>query len=225
MEFTRLNLIIGESNLEKIKNTKVLVVGLGGVGGYVVEALARCGVGTIYLVDYDKIDITNINRQLIALHSNIGNKKTDEFEKRIKEINSECKVKKYDLFYDESNKDYIFSEPIDYVVDACDAVKSKELLIKECTKRNIKIICSMGAGNKLDPSKVELTTIDKTSYDPLAKIIRKWLKDERINKKIPCVYSREKLPIRNIKPVGSSAFVPATFGLFMASYIINDIIK
>lgn len=226
MEFERLRIMIGEDNLQKLKNVKVLIVGLGGVGGYVVEALARSGIGTLILVDYDLVDVTNINRQIIALHSTIGQKKTDVFEKRIKDINPACKIIKYDLFYDENSQEDIFQERPDYVVDACDSVKSKELLIKESLKRNIKIISSMGAGKKLNPSMLELTTIDKTSYDPLAKILRKYLKDQGIKAKIPCVYSKEIAHQKiDSKTIGSNAFVPATAGFLLASYVVNDIIK
>ena len=223
MEFARLELLVGEK-ISKIKNLKVLIIGVGGVGGYTAESLARCGVSNITIVDYDRIDITNINRQIIALHSTIGKKKVDVLSTRIKDINPNCQVKTYDLFIDSSNIQLIFDADYDYILDCCDTIKSKELIIREAVKRKIKIISSMGAGFKLDPSKISIAKLKNTSYDKIASILRKNLKDQKECLEIPVVYSTESV-FKHDKIIGSNSFIPSMFGLFMTSYIINDIVK
>lgn len=223
MEFARLELLVGEK-ISKIKNLKVLIIGVGGVGGYAAESLARCGVSSITIVDYDRIDITNINRQIIALHSTIGKKKVDVLSTRIKDINPNCQVKTYDLFIDSSNIQFIFDDDYDYILDCCDTIKSKELIIREAVKRKIKIISSMGAGFKLDPSKISIAKLKNTSYDKIASILRKNLKDQKECLEIPVVYSTESV-FKHEKIIGSNSFIPSMFGLFMTSYIINDIVK
>lgn len=222
---SRLELLIGKKNIDKLKDTTILVVGLGGVGGYVVEAIARCFVGTLILVDYDTIALSNINRQIIALQSNIGNKKTEEWKKRILNINPHCHVITHDIFYNEENKDVIFDQSIDFVVDACDTIASKQILIEECLKRKIPFISSMGAGNKLDPTKFEITDIRKTSYDPIAKMLRKWVKEKKIKEKIPVLYSKEPPIKTNTKIIGSISFVPSCAGLFIAGYVIHTLLQ
>lgn len=223
MEFARLELLVGEK-ISKIKNLKVLIIGVGGVGGYAAESLARCWVSSITIVDYDRIDITNINRQIIALHSTIGKKKVDVLSTRIKDINPNCQVKTYDLFIDSSNIQLIFDADYDYILDCCDTIKSKELIIREAVKRKIKIISSMGAGFKLDPSKISIAKLKNTSYDKIASILRKNLKDQKECLEIPVVYSTESV-FKHDKIIGSNSFIPSMFGLFMTSYIINDIVK
>lgn len=223
-QFERLRLQVKEENLEKIKNTSVLIIGLGGVGSYALESLVRSGIGTLIIVDNDVVDITNLNRQMISLNSNIGMKKVDVWESRIKDINPNCKVIKIDKFITKDNIDILFKENIDYIVDACDTIETKKELIRQSIKRNIKIISSMGTGNKLDPTKLEIIDIRKTSYDPIAKILRKMIKDEKINKKIPVICSKEQSIKTNSKIISSNSFVPATSGLLITSYIINDII-
>ena len=224
-KFSRLEKVIGKDNLNNISDKSVLVLGVGGVGGYVVEALARSNIGTIILVDYDKVDESNINRQIIALESTIGKSKVDVLEERIKDINSGCKVIKIDKFIDEKNYLELFDNNMDYFVDACDTVLVKKIIIKECIKRNIPFISSMGTGNKLDPSKLEITDIRKTVNDPLARILRKFVKDEKINKKVMVLTSSE-LPIKTgDRTPGSSAFVPSSAGLLIASYIIRNFIQ
>ena len=223
MEFARLELLVGEK-ISKIKNLKVLIIGVGGVGGYAAESLARCGVSSITIVDYDRIDITNINRQIIALHSTIGKKKVDVLSTRIKDINPNCQVKTYDLFIDSSNIQLIFDADYDYILDCCDTIKSKELIIREAVKRKIKIISSMGAGFKLDPSKISIAKLKNTSYDKIASILRKNLKDQKECVEIPVVYSTES-GIKHDRVIGTNSFIPSMFGLFMTSYIINDIVK
>ncbi len=224
-KFSRLEKLIGKENINILKNTSVLILGVGGVGGYVVESLARSGIGTLILVDFDIIDITNINRQIIALDSTIGLKKVDVLEKRIKDINKNCQVIKVDKFIDKNNINELFKYKFDYLVDACDSVPTKEQVIIECLKRNINFISSMGTGNKFDPSKLEICDIRKTYNDPLAKIIRKFVKDNKINKKVTVLSSTE-LPVKlHDKTPGSTSFVPPSAGLLIASYIVRKIIE
>lgn len=224
LKFSRLEKVIGFDNLNNLSNKTVLVLGVGGVGGYVVESLARSNIGTLILVDYDKVEESNINRQIIALNSTIGKSKVDVLEERIKDINSGCKVIKIDKFIDDKNYLELFDNNIDYFVDACDTVLVKKLVIKECLKRNIPFISSMGTGNKLDPSKLVITDIRKTVNDPLARILRKFVRDEKINKKVMVLTSSE-LPIKTgDRTPGSTAFVPSSAGLLIASYIVRSFI-
>ena len=224
-KFSRLEKVIGNDNLKKINKKSVLVLGCGGVGGYVVEALARSNIGTLILVDFDKVDISNINRQIIALESTIGEYKVDLLEKRVKDINKDCKIIKINKFIDLNNLEELFNNNIDFFVDACDTISVKKGIIKECLKRKIKFISSMGTGNKLDPSKLEIMDIRKTINDPLARILRKFVKDERINDKV-MVLSSSELPIKTGDRIpGSTAFVPSSAGLLIASYIINYFIN
>lgn len=224
-KFTRFEKLVGKNSFDNIKNKTVLVIGIGGVGGYAVESLVRSGIGKIIIVDYDTIDITNINRQIIALDSTIGMKKIDAFEKRINDINKECLVIKYDLFINEDNIETIFQEKIDFIVDACDTISTKKSIIKTALKKQIPLISSMGTGNKLDPSKLEIVDIRKTINDPLARIMRKFIKEEKISTKIP-VLSSSELPIKtNTREVYSNSYVPASAGLLITSYIINKLIE
>ena len=219
--FERFELLVG-NKINDIKNKKILVVGVGGVGSYTVESLVRCGVEYITIIDNDIIDITNLNRQLMTNHSNIGESKVEVLKNRIASINPECSVNAINAFLDDSNIDSIVDD-YDYVVDACDTVKTKVSLIKTCNKKNIKLISAMGTGNKMDPSKLEITDIYKTNYDPLAKLIRHECRCLGI-KKLTVVCSSE-LPIKKgVKTIPSNSFVPATAGLLITSYIINDIV-
>ncbi len=224
LKFSRLEKVIGSDKVNDLSKKTVLVLGVGGVGGYVVEALARSNIGTLILVDYDKVEESNINRQIIALNSTIGRSKVDVLEERIKDINSGCKIIKIDKFIDDNNFNELFDNNIDYFVDACDTVLVKKLVIKECLKKNIPFISSMGTGNKLDPSKLEIIDIRKTVNDPLARLLRKFVKDEKINKKVMVLSSKE-LPIKTgERTPGSSAFVPSSAGLLIASYIVRSFI-
>ena len=180
--FERLELLLGKENIEKIKIKKILVIGLGGVGGYVVESLVRSGVENITIVDYDTIDITNINRQIIALHSNIGRLKTEVFKERILDVNPNCEVIDKNIFLTEENINEAINN-FDFVIDACDTISTKKAIIKTCIAKDIPFISSMGTGKKIHPEALEITDIRKTSYDPLAKIIRKFVKDACIHKK------------------------------------------
>ncbi len=224
MQYERLKLLVGLDNLNKIKDTTVLIIGLGGVGSYALESLVRSGVNNLIIVDNDTIDITNLNRQLMTNLNNVGLNKTDVWEKRILEINKDCNITKITNFITKENIDTLFSTKIDYIVDACDTIETKKELIRQSIKRDIKLISSMGTGNKLDPSKLEIIDIRKTSYDPIAKILRKMVKDERINKKINVICSKEESIKTNSKTIASNSFVPATAGLLCTSYIINDIV-
>ena len=220
--FTREEWLIGDK-IDLIKSKTVLVIGLGGVGGYTTETLVRAGIGNIIIVDNDVVDITNLNRQIVSLHSNIGNKKVDEWEKRLKDINPDINIIKYDMFVTKDNIDTLFSHNIDYVVDACDTMETKKEIIRKCVSKKIKLITSMGTGNKLDPSKLSIKDIRKTSYDPIAKKLRKMIKDERIKDKIMVISSEEQPLIKG--KVGSISYVPSVAGIYACSYIINDILR
>lgn len=222
--YERIIKLIGEENLNKIKNKTVCIVGLGGVGGFATEAIVRNGVGNVIIVDYDRIDISNLNRQIITNQNNIGKSKVQEMKKRIKSINPNCNITIIEEKIDSNNINLIFQNKIDYLIDACDTITTKEALIIECTKRKIKIISSMGTGNKLNPTLLEICDIRKTSYDPIAKKIRKFVTDNKIKDKIPVVYSKEQNP-KFQGNIPSMIFVPATAGLLLANYVIRDIIN
>lgn len=217
----RLETLIGSENLEKLKHTTVLIIGLGGVGGYTLESLARSGIGKIIIVDKDVVDITNLNRQILTTLDNVGLNKVDVAYNRANEI-SKAKVVKIKEYIDESNIEILFEEKIDYIVDACDTVKTKMELIRQAVKRNIKIISCMGTAKKMNPELLKIVDIRKTNTDPIARTIRKMVKDEKINKKVMVVSSSE-VP-KNIDKLGSNSFVPAVAGLLCASYVINDIV-
>lgn len=226
-EFSRIETLIGKNKLSLIKSKTVMIIGLGGVGGYALETLVRNGIENVIIVDFDKVDITNINRQIIALHSTINENKTDMFFNRIKDINPNCNVVIINKFIDENNINNLFENKIDYVIDACDTVDTKKLIIKKCLDNKIKFISCMGTAKKLDPTKLEVVDIRKTSYDKLAKIIRKWVKDEEIKDKIFVVSSKEKVidNFENTKVLGSMSFVPNIAGILCAKYIIDDVIS
>ena len=224
-KYDRLEMLIGSEKLNDLSTKSVLILGVGGVGGYVCESLARSGIGTLILVDFDTIDETNINRQIIALESTIGLKKVDVLEKRIKDINSNINVIKIDKFIDSENYISLFDNKIDFFVDACDTVSTKKAVIKYCLDNDINFITSMGTGNKFDPSKLEIVDIRKTVNDPLARIMRKFVKDLKTNKKVMVCTSSE-LPIKTgERTPGSTAFVPSSAGLLIGSYIVRKFIK
>ena len=224
-KFSRLVKVIGEDDFSILNKSKVLVLGCGGVGGYVVEALARSGIGTLVIVDFDNIDESNINRQIIALDSTVGLKKVYVLEKRIKDINRDCNVIKIDKFITIDNLDELFNCDIDFFVDACDTTSVKKEIIKKCLNKKIKFISCMGTGNKLDPSKLEIIDIRKTSNDPLARMIRKYVKDEKINDKVMVLCSSE-VPVKTgDRTPGSTAFVPPAAGLMIASYVVKKLLK
>lgn len=224
MNLERLESQIGKENIEKLKKSTVLIIGLGGVGGYALESIVRSGIQNLIIVDADTIESSNLNRQLISLQSNIGEKKVDAFEKRILDINPNAKIKKIDQYITEENINLLFDERIDYLIDACDTVPTKKLIIKQCINKKIPMISCMGMGRKLDISKIKVQDIRKTSYDPIAKKIRKMINEEHIKEKVMVVSSTEQ-PVTNTKKhISSNSFVPAVAGINCASYIIHLII-
>lgn len=227
MIFKKTIQLIGEDKFNLLQNSTVLVVGLGGVGGHATEALARSGIGKIIIVDKDVVDETNINRQIIALSSTVGEAKTEVMKKRLLDINKNIEVITYHTFYNLETKEEIFSHEIDYVIDAIDTITFKIDIIKECLKRGIPFISSMGQGNKLHPELLEISEITKTTYDPIAKIIRKKLRKENVIGKVPVIYSKEEPNSQDTtrRAPSSNSFVPAVAGLLAASYIVNKIIE
>lgn len=222
-QFERLELLI-KDKIKDIKEKNVLVIGLGGVGSYAVEALIRSGIENITIVDNDKVSLSNLNRQLMTYQYNIGEYKTDEIEKRILSINPKCKITKITKFVTLENINQLFNNKFDYILDACDTITVKLELIRISKKNNIKLISCMGTGNKMDPSRLKIMDIRKTSYDPIAKIIRKMVKDEKIKGKVMVVCSDETPYVKVNNVIPSNSFVPATAGLLCASFIINDIV-
>ena len=233
-EYSRTEALIGEDGVKCLERAKVIVFGIGGVGSYVVEALARCGVGSLTLVDNDVVAVPNINRQLIALHSTIGQPKTEVAKQRIHDIDPEIVVHTYETFYGPQTKELFNLAEYEYVVDAIDTVTSKLTLIEECYRVGTKIISCMGTGNKLDPSKFVITDISKTDTCPLAKAVRTELRKRGI-KKCKVLFSKE-LPVKSLKPTeetkgntdrpvpGSISFVPSVAGLMIAGEVIRDIL-
>ncbi len=225
-EFSRTENLIGSNSLKKLESCHIAVFGVGGVGGYTVEALARAGVGEIDLIDSDTVDITNLNRQIIALHSTLGKPKVEVMKSRISDINPNAKVNIFPiLFLPENSARFDFSK-YDYVVDAVDNITAKLELAVKCNEVNTPIISSMGTGNKLDPTEFEISDIYKTSVCPLAKVMRYELKKRGI-KKLKVLYSKEK-PIKNPqdpRTPASISFVPSVAGLIIAGEVIKDIIK
>ena len=219
--FTRTEKLIGKVNMEKLKNANVIVFGVGGVGGYAVEALVRAGVSNITVVDNDTVSASNINRQIIALNSTVGKLKTDVIKQRIFDINPDCNVTAMAVFFDETTE--IDFKKYDFIVDCIDSVKSKIHLIKCAKENNVKIISALGTGNKICPEKLEIADIKETSYCPLARKVRTLLKKEGIEN-LPCVYSKEE-PVKNEGVPASISFVPSSAGLLMASYVIRELIK
>lgn len=237
-QFIRTQMLVGKQGMEKLKNSTVAVFGVGGVGGYTVEALARSGVGTIVVVDNDTVSLSNINRQIIATHDTVGMQKVDAVEQRIKAINPDCTVIKHNCFFLKETADMFDFSAYDYVVDAIDTVSGKIELVLNAKSVGTPIICSMGAGNKLDPTQFEVADISKTSVCPLARVMRRELKKRGVNH-LKVVYSKEEA----VKPYetdelknendferrralpGSVAFVPSVAGLIIAGEVVKDLIK
>lgn len=225
MEFlSRTKRMISDKDIKSINSKSVLVFGLGGVGGSLVESLVRAGIGKVGIVDGDEYEITNINRQVFATRKTLGMRKVDACEERLLDINPDLTIEKYDLFINEKNINVIDFDNYDYIVDAIDTISSKLLIIKEAYQKDIKIISAMGAGNRLDPTKFRIMDIEKTKNDPVARIMRKKLKEMNIKKlKVVC---SEELPIKTSdRTPGSISFVPPVCGMVLASYVITDILK
>lgn len=226
MNNERSALLLGNEALEILKNKTVLVVGIGGVGSFCVEALARTGIGHLILVDKDKVESNNINRQLLATTETIDQVKVAVMKKRIQTLNPECKVDMYDCFYDCSMDEKIFSQKIDFVIDCIDSIKSKQDLAMACIQRDIPFLSSMGTARRLDPSKLEIMELEKTSYDPIAKRMRNWKRKNKIRNKIWVVCSTEPpRPVEAGKPLPSMIFVPASAGLLLASECVKKLIN
>ena len=222
-QFSRMAQLLGNENVEKLFDKHVIVFGVGGVGGYVVEALARSGIGKISIVDNDVVNESNINRQIIALHSTVGMQKVEVLKNRILDINPECQVFVYNQFFlPENSNDFDFSI-YDYVVDAVDTVTAKLEIIKKSKESNVPVISSMGTGNKLNPMGFKVSDISKTKVCPLARVMRNELKKRGISK-VKCVYSEEN-PVIQTQTPASVAFVPSVAGLLIASEVIKDLVK
>lgn len=242
-QFSRTELAIGPEGLEIMKNSTVAVLGIGGVGGIAVEALARTGIGRLILIDKDTVDITNVNRQIHALTTTVGQKKAELMVERIKLINPECEAIALNMFYTEETYEELFKYKPDYVLDASDTIIYKVHLIKECLSRGIPMISSMGAANKMDPTRFQVADISKTTYDPIARVIRQKLRKEGIKKGVKVVFSTEapmkprqdvtdKIVPENApdrrkakQPPASNAFVPPVAGLIMVSVAVRDLLE
>ena len=246
-QFERTELLLGKDAIQKLKNAHVAVFGVGGVGGFVVEALVRSGVGEIDVIDKDTVSLSNINRQIIALHSTVGQPKVEVIKNRALDINPNVKINAFETFFLPDTADMFDFSKYDYVVDAIDTVSGKIALVMQAKEHNTPIICSMGAGNKMDPTAFEVSDIYKTSVDPLARVMRYELKKRKV-RKLKVVYSKE-IPIKPMEDTensckhnccppgterkctarrqvpGSNAFVPSTVGLIIAGEVIKDLIK
>ena len=234
-QFSRSELLLGREVMANLSRMKILIFGIGGVGSYVCEALVRSGVKNFVLVDSDKISLTNVNRQIHATLKTVGRSKVEVMKERMLEINPECNITIFEEFYLPDNHSNIISDDIDYIVDAIDTISAKIDIIVEAKKKNIPIISAMGAGNKLDPTRFEVTDIYKTSVCPLAKVMRRELKKREITS-LKAVYSKEE-PIEILdyscciedmdkkRVPGSLAFVPSSMGLIIASEIVKDVMK
>lgn len=223
MDFLERFYLLAGDKVLNVGKLNILIIGLGGVGSYTLESLARMGVGNFTIVDYDTVDVSNINRQIYALHSTIGEKKVDVAKRRVLDISPTTNVNIIDTKITLENIDKLMLGSYDYVVDACDSVEIKKELIKLCKEKNQKLISSMGTANKLDPTKLKITDLSKTNYDPIAKILRKYVKDNHIKGKITVV-SSDEVPFKLQGKLGSVSFVPSVAGLLITSHIIREVI-
>jgi tRNA A37 threonylcarbamoyladenosine dehydratase len=244
-QFSRTELVFGPEAVERLKRCTVAVLGAGGVGSYAMEALARMGVGRLVLIDKDVVDVTNINRQIPALHTTIGRPKVEVMKERIAEINPQCEVKAMQMFFLEDTKEALFAERPDYVIDAIDTVTAKILLIKECVQRGIPIVSSMGAANKIDPTRFRVMDLSETRIDPIAKVLRRELRRFGIvsGVKTVCSTERPRRPLEEVRrtlvdpeteattrvrkakmPPGSTPYVPPVVGMILASVAIHDLL-
>lgn len=221
--FDRLIKLIGEENFNKIQTKKILLIGVGGVGSFALESLVRNGFNNITVVDFDKVDITNLNRQLITNSTNIGKSKVIEAILRAKEINPSISIDGVEKRLTTDNISQILDMNYDYIIDACDDINIKFTLMEKSLKYDYKLISCMGTAKKLDPTKLSITTLDKTNNDPLARLLRKKVRDAKINKKL-YVVSSDEVPV-NIDVLGTACLVPSTAGILCVSYVLNDILK
>lgn len=242
-QFSRTELAIGPEGLEVMKNSTVAVLGIGGVGSIAAEALARTGIGRVVMIDKDVVDITNINRQIHALMSTVGQPKAELMRDRVLQINPECDAIALRMFYTEETYEKLFEYPLDYVIDASDTISYKIHLIKQCLQRKIPLISSMGAANKMDPTRFQVSDISKTTVDPLARVIRHKLRKEGIKKGVKVVFSTEepikprvdvtqKIVPENApeirkaqQPPASNSFVPPVVGLIMVSVVVKELLE
>lgn len=221
----RSKLLFSDEQLNDFSNSNILIVGIGGVGGACFEALVRMGIKNISVVDGDVFSKSNLNRQLLCTRDNIGHSKVNEAQLRAKSINPDILIETYEMFLNEANIDEIDYKKYNYIIDCCDTMTTKLFLIKKALEYNIKIISSMGTGNRVDPTKLEIMNIWKTQNDPVAKVMRKMLRDNHIKYKLPVLCSTE-LPIKTHERIpGSVSFVPNVAGFCIASYVFNDIIN
>ena len=222
--FIRTERLIGEAGIQVLSASKVAIFGLGGVGSYAAEALARAGIGTLNIVDFDSVDESNINRQLLAVTSTLGQAKVEVMAKRIREINPEATVTPFNLFYSAENSHLLINDDLDYVVDAIDSVDSKIHLIKTCVERGIPIISSMGAGNRLDPTAFKVDDISKTHSCPLARRVRHSLRKLGIDRGVRVVFSTELPHVCRHNPPSSISFVPPVVGFIMCSVVVKELL-
>lgn len=223
-QFERTGLLIGTEGLQRLADARVAVFGIGGVGGYAAEALARSGIGVLDLIDHDRVSVTNLNRQIYALHSTIGRYKVDVAKERIQDIHPAARVYAHKVFYLPDTAAQFDFHVYDYVVDAIDNVTGKLALVQQAQAAGTPVISSMGAGNKMDPSAFQAADIYETSVCPLAKVMRRELKKRGVQK-LKVVYSKEQ-PLKTHSPVpGSNAFVPAAAGLVLAGEVVKDLIR
>lgn len=233
----RMELLIGKDGIDVLQNTCVMIIGIGGVGSYAAEALARCGIGKLILVDGDTIAVSNLNRQIHANYETLNKPKAQVMKERILTYRKDCEIICHDMFYDETKNETLFDQPIHFVVDAIDTMSSKLAIIQYCLEHKISFISSMGMANRMDPTKIEITELMKTSYDPVAKIMRNLIRKHHIKGKIPVVYSSEHPTIQHRivnedgltrkqkMPPASSPFVPSAAGLAIAAYVVQQLLS
>lgn len=233
----RMELLIQKEGIERLSTATVMVVGVGGVGSYAAEALARCGIGSLILLDGDTVAISNLNRQIHATYDTLHQSKTKVMKERIETYRKDCRVICYDMFYSAQQNELLFQQPVDFVVDAIDTMSSKLDLIQYCLEHKIPFISSMGMANRMDPTKIEITDLMKTSYDPVAKIMRSMVRKHKIKGKIPVLFSTEQPMTQSLivneegvtrkqkMPPASSPFVPSAAGLAAASYAVKNILN
>lgn len=223
-EFERTVTLIGEENFQKLQKATVMLVGLGGVGGYAGEALVRSGIGRLIVIDKDEVELSNLNRQIIANQDTVGRKKVEVFAQREQSINPDVQIIRHAAFMNEENLEEFFHEKVDFVIDAIDTLSSKVALWKYCQENNIGIISCLGTAKKLDPTKLQITTLAKTDTDPMAKALRQIARRKEVDLHVPVVFSREEPINKSSEMLGSMMFVPASAGILCASYVVRQLI-